>query len=336
MPFYRYSEWDGTQQIRPLDPDEVLDMLSRDLLEEGDLRRALDRLMQQGGKRPDGDRLQGLRDMIERLRQQRQEQLSRYNLDSTMQDLAQQLRDIVDQERGGLQKRLDEASRQDAPDEMKQMLQRAIDRKRQALDDLPDTAGGMMQQLMDYEFMDQDAREAFDKLVQQLRQQMMGDMFQGMQQALENMTPEDLAPIREMVRDLNQLLNKHVRGEDTPQDFDDFMQKWGQMFPPGIEDISDLIEHLRQQASKMQSLMQSMSEEQRQQLQDTMDALLRDDRLSWDLAQMAGLLEAITGQPLGRPMPFDGEESLGLSEAMDLVGRMDDFDQLERQFREAM
>src|SRR5581483_2155243 len=171
---------------------------------------------------------------------------------------------------------------------------------------------------------------------QQLRQQMMGDMFQGMQQALENMTPEDLAPIREMVRDLNQLLNKHLLGEDTPQDFDDFMQKWGQMFPPGIEDISDLIEHLRQQASKMQSLMQSMSEEQRQQLQDTMDALLRDDRLSWDLAQMAGLLEAITGQPLGRPMPFDGEESLGLSEAMDLVGRMDDFDQLERQFREAM
>lgn len=335
--FYRYSEWDGTQLIPPLDAEEALDLIADDLLAESDLRRALERLTMRGAQRQNGDRLQGLRDLIDQLRKRRQEQLQRYNMDSAMDNITEKLKDIVDQERRGIEKRLDEASQQeDVPQEMRDMLKQVTDRKQQALDALPDDAGGMMRQLMDYEFMDPDARQAFDDLVQELRQKMLGNMFQGMQQALENMTPEDLAPIREMVRELNQMLNAHLRGEDVSGMFNDFMGRWGRMFPDGIEDIDDLIEYLRKQASMMQSLMQSMSDEQRQQLQDTMDALLRDDRLAWDLAQMAGLLEAITGEPLGRRQPFDGSEDIGLGDALDLVGRMGEYDELERQFAEAM
>src|SRR5262245_52372599 len=281
--FYRYSEWDGTQQIPPLDAEEALDLIADDLLAESDLRRALERLTMRGAQRQGGDRLQGLRDLIDQLRKRRQEQLQRYNLDSAMDNITEKLKDIVEQERRGIEKRLDEASQQEGvPQEMQDMLKQVTDRKQQALDALPDDAGGMMRQLMDYEFMDPDARQAFDDLVQELRQKMLGNMFQGMQQALENMTPEDLAPIREMVRELNQMLNAHLGGEDVSGMFQDFMGRWGSMFPEGIEDIDDLIEYLRKQASMMQSLMQSMSEEQRQQLQDTMDALLRDDRLAWD------------------------------------------------------
>jgi uncharacterized protein with von Willebrand factor type A (vWA) domain len=114
------------------------------------------------------------------------------------------------------------------------------------------------------------------------------------------------------------------------------MERFGHMFPPDVQDIDDLIQHMQRQAAQMASLLKSLSEEQRQQLQETMDALLRDDRLAWDLAQMAGLLEAITGEPLGRQFPFDGDTPLGLDEAMDLFGRMGDYDELERQFQEAM
>ena len=86
---YSYTRWDGTQEISPLDADEILDLIADDMLEEGDLRRALDRLMLRGGNRPQGDRLQGLRDLLERLRNQRQEQLSRYNLDNFMEDIGE-------------------------------------------------------------------------------------------------------------------------------------------------------------------------------------------------------------------------------------------------------
>ena len=333
---YRYSAWDGTQEIEPLDPEELLDLLADDLLEEPDLRRALDRLMMRGGQRPSGDRLQGLRDLIEQLRQKRQEQLNRFNLDSSMDNLGEQLRDIVQQERAGIDRRQDEAAGSDAPQEMRDLMKQVADRKRQSLDALPEDAAGMLKQLMDYEFMDEGAREAFDKLVNDLRQQMMGNMFQGLQQGLEGLTPEDLAPVREMVKELNKLLNKRLAGEATHEDFQDFMDRFGGMFPDGIEDIDDLIDYLQKQAAQMQSLLQSMSPEQRQQLQDTIDTLLRDDRLSWDLAQMGGLIEAITGEPLGQRFPFDGDTPVGLDEALQAVRRMGEYDELERQFREAM
>src|SRR3990170_3838524 len=112
---YRYSEWDGTQEIAPLDAEEVLDLLADDLLEDGDLRAALDRLMSRGARRPDGDRLQGLRDLIEKLRARRQEQLNRYNLDSSVSGIAEKLKDIVQQEREGLERRLQDAAASDAP-----------------------------------------------------------------------------------------------------------------------------------------------------------------------------------------------------------------------------
>ena len=333
---YRYSEWDGTQEIRPLDADEVLDMIAGDLLEESDLRRALDRLMMSGGRRPEGDRLQGMRDLLERLRAMRQEQLNRHNLESPFDNIGERLRDIVDQERAGLQRRLDEAAASDAPPEMRALLRQVVKRKQGALDALPEQPGGMLQQLLDYEFMDEGARDAFQELVDELRKQILGGQFQNFKQNLERLTPEDLAPVREMVKELNKLLNKRLQGQDTEQDFRDFMDRFGGMFPEGIEDIDDLIEHMQRQAAQMQSLLKSMSEGQRGELQDIMDALLRDDRLSWDLSQMAGLLEAITGQPLGRRLAFEGDSPLDLEAAMDLVGRMGEYDELERQLRAAM
>lgn len=333
---YRYSEWDGTQEIRPLDADEVLDLLTNDLLEDGDLQRAIDRLMLQGGRRESGDRLQGLRDLLERLRQRRQEQLSRYDLDSSVAEIGERLRDIVAQERAGIERRLQEGAASDVPAEMQRLLEQVVARKLQALDALPQDAAGMLRQLMDYEFMDEDARNAFQDLLNSLRKHMLGSQFQDMLQGLQNLTQEDLAPAREMVRELNKLLNKRLAGEDTEQDFQDFMARFGHMFPDDVDDLDDLIRHLQRQASQMQSLLQSLSPEQRQQLQDIMESLLRDDRLAWDLAQMAGLIEAITGQPLGRRLPFDGSEQLGIGDALDLVRRLDELDELERQFRAAM
>ena len=45
---YRYSQWDGTQEIFGLDAEELMDQLSEEVLKQGDVMRALRELMRQG------------------------------------------------------------------------------------------------------------------------------------------------------------------------------------------------------------------------------------------------------------------------------------------------
>src|SRR5207248_6564990 len=75
--YYTYRNWDGTQQILPFDAEAIMEALSADLLNDGDLRRALRRLLQQGFQPRDQERMLGLRDLTERLRARRQEMLRR-------------------------------------------------------------------------------------------------------------------------------------------------------------------------------------------------------------------------------------------------------------------
>ncbi|MFA7249443.1 MAG: VWA domain-containing protein [Dehalococcoidia bacterium] len=103
---YRYSEWDGTQAIPDLDPNQVLDALADDLMNFGDLQHALRNLMQRGMRSPQGDRMQGLRDLLQQLRQERRQRLDRFDLGGVMEDLKNQLREILDLERQTLEERL--------------------------------------------------------------------------------------------------------------------------------------------------------------------------------------------------------------------------------------
>src|SRR3989337_149228 len=109
---YRYSEWDGTQEIPPLDADEVLKSLTDDLMNFGDLQHALRNLLQRGMRNPLGQRLQGLRDLLQQLRQQRRSTLDRYNLSSVFDDIKKRRDEILDLERETLRRRLEDAARQ--------------------------------------------------------------------------------------------------------------------------------------------------------------------------------------------------------------------------------
>ncbi|MFN2485000.1 MAG: VWA domain-containing protein [Candidatus Limnocylindria bacterium] len=344
MTTYRYSRWDGSQKLSAFDADDVLEALSDDLLAEGDLRRALQRLMQRGMRGARGGDIPGMRRIAERLRQRRREELERSNLGGVMDDIRARLDEIVDTERRGIEKRLHDAEQQalDAvPGEdqeqarmAEQVLRRTGQHRRDRLDALPQDAGGRMRQLRDYDFMDPDAREQFTQLTEELRQRAMETYFQGLKAGVERVRPEDLAGIREMVRDLNTLLEKHANGTDTPDDFSAFMAEHGRYFPPGIEDVEALIDHLHRQASQMASLMASMTPEMREELLGMMDELLRDDRLKWDMARLAGTLEALRpDQPFGEPYPFSGDEPMGFGEAQVAIDRQQQFDALEEQLR---
>ncbi len=103
---YRYSEWDGTQSIPGLDADKVLEALSDDIMNFGDLQHALRNLMQRGMRNQQGDRMQGLRDLLQKLRQQRRQRLDQYDLGGVMDDIKRQLEEILQMERDTLNDRL--------------------------------------------------------------------------------------------------------------------------------------------------------------------------------------------------------------------------------------
>src|SRR5260370_16159859 len=106
---YRYSEWDNSQQISPFDATDLMNALSDDLLDDGDLQRVLQRMYRMGDEGKLGDRVQGMKQLLERLRLQRQATLNRHSLESIMDDLKSQLQDIVDTERRGIERRLEES-----------------------------------------------------------------------------------------------------------------------------------------------------------------------------------------------------------------------------------
>jgi uncharacterized protein with von Willebrand factor type A (vWA) domain len=341
MSLYRYSRWDGSQNLPPFDADDVLEALGDDVLAEGDIRRALQRLMQRGMQGTRGGDVPGLRQIMERLRARRQQELEQSNLGGVLDEIGERLERIVEQERSGIDRRLDEAEQRSldaAPGEgqeqarmAEQVLRRTAQQRRDRLDALPPDLSGRMHGLRDYEFMDPDARDAFNALSDELRQQMLETYFQGLKEGVQGITPEDLAGVREMVRDLNQLLEKHASGADTPNDFNEFMAKHGQYFPPGIEDVDQLIDHMHRQASQMASLLNSMSPQMRSELQQMMDDLLRDDRLRWDMARLAGNLQALRpDQSFGEPYPFSGDEPVGLPQAMAAIDRQQRFDEMEQ------
>ncbi|TMB82792.1 MAG: VWA domain-containing protein [Chloroflexi bacterium] len=375
---YGYSRWDGTQQVEGLDADEILKALSDDYMENGNLQQALKRLMQDGMRSDDGRRTMGLRELMERMREQRNQQLNRYNMASgVMDDLREKLEEIKQLERAGIQRRLDgeqsdqqQAAQQPAkgaqgqedqqqspgsqsqqgqegqqgesggengsdltPEQKRKMLEMIAKRKQDYLDNLPADIPGQVKGLSEYDFMDDQAREKFKELMDSLQQQMMQQFFQGMQQSLQNMTPEDIARMREMIRDLNKMLRERQEGKEP--DFDSFMQKHGEYFP-GVNSLDDLIEQMQQQMAAMQGIMENLSSEQREELQNLMEQLMGDDRIRVDLMELAQNLEAVAPMENMRTrFNFRGDESLPLNEAMRMMSRLQQMEGLEDQLSEA-
>ena len=335
----RYRAWDGSQAVPDLTADELVDALADDLLEQGDVEEALRRLLQRGLRSDDPGRgdLRGLRDLMDRLRERRREVLEEGRLADPLAEVREELEEIVAQERAGVQRRLDETepgegSTDGGPDPELQRMLRSIAAKRlDGLDALPADVGARVRALQDYDFLDPEARQRFDALVDRLRASMLDRLSKGLSDAVKGMKPEDLAAQREMVRDLNDLLEQRVAGQEPSQgDVDRFLAKHGGFFP-GAETLDDVIEQLAARMAAMQSLMRSLSPEQRAELQDTIDALLRDDRLRWDLAELAANLDQLLPGGLGERAPFRGDAPLGLESALEQLDRLASLDQLEAQ-----
>ena len=341
---YRYSRWDGSQQIFDLDADELMDRLSDELLKDGDLQQALRELLRNGMQNREGQQLTGLRDLMEQLKNRRRQQLQQHNMDSVVDDLKERLEEILQTERDGIDRRLADAREQAAQapesdralsENLYNLLQQRADRNREKLDNLPEGLGGQIQELMEYDFIDPEAQRLFQELLDRLKSQMAQNMSQQMQQQLQGMSPEQMAAMQEMMRQLNEMLRDQMAGREP--DFDRFMQQFGPMFgdnPP--QSLDELLEMLQQQLAQMQSLLDSMSPEARQELEDALMSALSPG-LQQEMAEFAGLMEQLLPMDdLRRQYPFLGDDSLTMEQAMEMMRQFQDLDQLEQALQQAL
>jgi len=330
---FNYSRWDGTQVGFDLDADSLLSEMSDDLLYHGDLNAALRRLLQQGFRDRNDEELMGLRDMLERLRQRRREELERRDLGGVYDDIAEKLNEIVDQERAGIDRRVDEA-RESGDRRRQEIVDDLASERRRQLEELPPDLANKVQSLQSYEFMDDAARGRFEELMDELRQQLMQSYFNQMSEGMQDVSPERMQRMKDMLAELNQMLEQRERGEEP--DFDGFMQKYGDFFPGNPRNLDELLEQMAQSMAQMQSLLNSMTPEQRAQLQGLAQALLEDLDLRWQVDELSrNLQRAFPDLPWNRRMNFSGDDPLQFGQMSGLLEALGDMDDLENLLRSA-
>jgi uncharacterized protein with von Willebrand factor type A (vWA) domain len=326
-----YSRWDGSQKGFEIGADDLLGELTDDLLYHGDVNAALRRMLQSGFEDRNGERIQGLREMLERLRQQRKERLDQFDLGGVYDEIAQDLQDVVETERDALDDLADQA-RSSGDERRREVTEQAMQERQLELDMLPNDLAGKVRSLQQYEFVSPEARQQFDELMDRLRQQLMQQAVDQMSSAMQNMSPEDMQRMKDMMAELNQMLEQRQRGEEP--DFEGFMERYGDFFPENPQTLDELLEVMAQRMAAMQQMLNSMTPEQRAQLQELSDMLLEDMDLRWQVDQLGqNLREMFPQMGWERGQRFTGDQPMGMSEAMQMMQELGDLDQLEQLLR---
>ena len=324
----RYSPWDGSQVGFEFDALDVFAELTDDLAYHGDVMGALRRLLQDGMTSPDGHRIQGLREILEQLRELRQSREEQFSLGGEFEQIAQDLREIIATERAALNERFEQAQHLDSP-RQSELARSAATEAQFKLDFLPPDLAGQVRELQDYSFTSPEAAERFNALIERLRAEMLQQYLDQVGDAVGSATAEDLARTKDMMAELNAMLDAHQRGEDV--DFDGFMSRYGDMFPENPSTLDELLEAIARRMAAMSSLLASMTPEQREQYRQLSEQLLSDLDLRWQADQLGENLRRLFPQAGWDAIrDFDGVDPLDLGASLDMLGELNDLDQLER------
>src|SRR3712207_6015983 len=131
------------------------------------------------------------------------------------------------------------------------------------LDALPEDTAGAVRALKEYDWRSAEARQAYEQIQDLLRREVLDSSFASMKQALENATEGDVQAVKDMVADLSQLIDAHNRGEDTDEQFRQFMDEHGQFFPDDPQSVEELIDQLARRAAAQERMMAGLSPDQR-------------------------------------------------------------------------
>ncbi len=317
---YRYGSWRGGDDplAAPFDVRSAVDEIGRDVLEGSSLRDALRSLLRRGH-----DGRQGVDALRRQIRKRRREAQRRGDLAGTLDRVRQQLDQVLAAEREQL---AGEDGDQARLDEMQ-------------LDALPDDTATAVSELASYEWHSAEARAGYERIREMLRDEVLDAQFAGMKRALESARDGDdpdaaaaMQRVRDMISDLNRLLAAHSRGEDTSEQFAEFMDKHGEFFPENPKDTDDLIDLLARRQDAAERMLRSLSPQQRDELARLMAEAMDDADLESELSQLRDNLHALRpGLGRGRPVSMNGQEPMGYGDAVGAVADLADLEALERQ-----
>ncbi len=331
---YAYSAWDGSQEGSGIDADALLGELTDELLSGGDLEAALRRLLRSGMQTTDGDRVMGMREMLERLRQRRDELLARGDPDGRLARVAEALDEIVAEERAAVDE-LEEEARRSGDERRTSVTSEVAAERRIALDLLPADTPSRVRELQRYEFVSSEARERFNALLEELRQEVADTYFQGMSDAMGSADSEQLARLREAFDRLNRMMEQRARREELDPSFEEFMEEFGDLFP-GATTLDELIAQLARRMAAADAMWRSMSREQRDELRSLAESLLSDMDLRWQVERLEhNLRQAVPDAGWGDRHRFTGDAPLGLGEATDLAEQVASIERAEEVLRSA-
>ena len=313
----RYGRYTGGPDplAPPVDIAEALDAIGQDVMAGSSPERALSEFLRRGNRDTNG-----LDELARRVAMKRRELTQRHNLDGTLREVKELLDRAVLEERKQLARDLDDDAR--------------FAEMRMA--ELPSSTAAAVSELSDYNWRSSQARADYERIKDLLGREMLDQRFAGMKQALENATDEDRAAVNEMLRDLNDLLTAHRRGEDSQEMFDAFMDKHGDFFPERPNNVEELIDVLAARAAAAQRMRNSMTQEQRDELDALAAQAFGSPELMQSLAQLDSNLQALRpGEDWFSGERFEGEQGLGLGDGTGVLQELADLDDLADQLSQS-
>jgi uncharacterized protein with von Willebrand factor type A (vWA) domain len=309
---YRYGPYhDGPDPLEPpYDVRGAVDALGESVLDGSDPASALRELMRRGMS---GHR--GLDDLLRRVRERERELRGMGRLDGILEQARALLDTAIGQERAEL-----------FPDPHDEARLREAE-----LDALPADTAQAIRRLADYDWRSAAARQTFEELKNLLRRDVLDSQFRGIRQSLQQPDPEAMQRVKDMMAALNQMLEADAQGTHTQQDFDDFMERYGDLFPDSPRNLDELVDSLVRRMAAAQRLLSSLTDAQREELAGLMAQTLEDAGLAAEMGRLAGALRArrpdidFDGWP-GEQMT--GQDPLGLSEATTALAELADLAEL--------
>ena len=310
MSGYRYGSWSGGRD--PLEPPydvaSALDQIGESVLEGASPRQALRDLLRQGA-----DGLRGLDDLRRQVAKRQRQARQQGRLDGTLQEVKALLEQAVELERAALFPDPDDSARLAELE----------------LDTLPTDTARAVQALKPYDWRSPEAKAAYDQIEDLLRREVLDSQFKGMKDALENASPEAMQAVKDMLSDLNAMLDADAKGQHTQEQFEDFMGKHGEFFPSQPADLAELVDELARRAAAQQKLMDSLTPQQRQELGELMQGAMDLD-LAAQMAQLGdSLRNARPDLPWGGRERMRGEQGMGMGDATTALEELADLDDLE-------
>jgi len=323
---YGFRRFGDDDDFGDLDADELLRLLADDFMENGDLDAAMDRLLREGFADAEGNRIEGLRELLERARDQRRELEQQAEPDGEMQRYRDWLETIEQIEGHELEQLLAEA--EGSGDERRSEVTRGLVEQRQMQRNLmSEKLGERLASYQNYEFVSSEAREEFEQLMAELQQDVLDTYFEQSKQMMAN--PEELARTRDMMDALSTMIEQDRRGEDLDPTFEDFMEKFGDYFP-GAESLEDVIRAMAERAAAAEAMFNSLSGEQQAELRAMFAQMMENMELNFSMNRLvSNLRQATPDIDWNRAHRMRGQGGSSFAQATSIAERLGDLRNLE-------